>query len=125
MLALFLWPRGSPSMSTRPPDGSSRPRTTRSSVVLPAPFGPMIPAKSPLPRENVTSLSTSRPPRRTPMLSSASRGGRVADAAAICSAASFVIAFLAARSSQVLGRDVVHDRLLQVLHLGQHPALVG
>ena len=29
---------------------------TRSSVVLPAPFGPMIPVNSPLPSENETSL---------------------------------------------------------------------
>src|ERR1700753_2967672 len=95
--------RGSPSTSTRPPDASVIPRMTRSSVVLPAPFGPMIPVKSPFSSEKVTSLSTWRPPRRTPMPSSVSNG---------------------MGASQVLRRDFVGNRFAQVLHLGLHPGLV-
>src|SRR5580698_3468616 len=125
MADLLLLSTGSPLTSTWPPDGSSSPRMTRSRVVLPAPLGPMIPVNSPLRSEKVTSLSTWRPPRRTPMSSSVSRSGCVACAAATRCAASFVKTDLTGtHSSQVLGRDLVRDRLAQVLHLGQHPGLV-
>src|ERR1700722_9439311 len=125
MADLLLLSTGSPSMSTRPPDGSSSPRITCSRVVLPAPLGPMIPVNSPLRSEKVTSLSTWRPPSRTPMSSSVSRSGWVACAAATRCGASFVMTDLTGtRSSQVLGRDPVRDRLAQVLHLGPHPSLV-
>src|SRR3984885_7834990 len=125
MAALFLLFTGSPSVRTSPPGRSSRPRMTRSRVVLPAPFGPMIPVNSPLRSENVTAVSAWRPPRRTPMSSSVSRSGCVACAAATRCAVSFVKADLTGtHSSQMLGRDLVRDRLAQVLHLGPHPSLV-
>src|ERR1700728_1929139 len=125
MADLLLLSTGSPLMRTWPPDGSSRPRMTRSRVFLPAPLGPMMPVNSPLRSEKVTSLSTWRPPRRTPMSSSVSRSGWGARAAASRCGASFVMTDLTGtRSSQVLGRDLVRDRLAQVLHLGPHPSLV-
>src|ERR1700722_11285109 len=125
MADLLLLSTGSPLTSTLPPDGSSSPRMTRSRVVLPAPLGPMIPVNSPLRSEKVTSLSTWREPRRTPMSSSVSRSGCVACGAATRCTASFVKTDLTGtHSSQVLGRDLVRYRLAQVLHLGQHPSLV-
>ena len=65
-----------------------RPRITRNSVVLPAPFEPIRPVNSPARIEKLTSSSTVRPPSRTvtPSTRSASRGSAAAGASVLTSA---------------------------------------
>ncbi len=56
-------PRCSPRLrETRPWSGSSRPATTRSSVVLPSPLRPTTPMRSPAPTPRLTSASSGRTP---------------------------------------------------------------
>ena len=52
-------------MSTWPASGRMKPHKTFSSVVLPAPFGPMTPTTSPGATVSDTALSAVRPPKRT------------------------------------------------------------
>ena len=56
-----------PASSTSPSFGARTPEITSKSVVLPAPFGPMIPRTSPLLASMLTALSTVMPPKRTVM----------------------------------------------------------
>ena len=49
-----------PSTSTTPSDGSRIPASTWSSVLLPAPLGPMTPSDSPWTTENVASRSAQK-----------------------------------------------------------------
>src|SRR5205823_9533443 len=63
-----IWWAGRPSMRWSPsrmvpPPGRKRPETTLSSVVLPAPFGPMRPWTSPSPTVKVTPSRARTPPK--------------------------------------------------------------
>lgn len=53
---------GSPASSTFPAEGACMPEMTPKSVVLPEPFGPMMPRISPGWTVSVTSSSTLGPP---------------------------------------------------------------
>src|ERR1700729_3681641 len=53
-----------PSKMMAPELAGVTPQTVLTSVVLPAPFGPIRPSTSPLPTENVTSRSACRPLNR-------------------------------------------------------------
>src|SRR5215211_4196943 len=55
----------SPAMRTEPRAGFTRPVRTLKKVVLPAPFGPMMPCNSPGSTANEMSSSTTRSPKRT------------------------------------------------------------
>ena len=60
----FRGERGRPSTDTWPPVGRCRPRITRSSVVLPAPLGPISPVNSPAWTVKLTSSRICRPAKR-------------------------------------------------------------
>src|SRR6185312_6911688 len=60
-----FWVRSTPSSTTRPPTGLRIPETTSKSVVLPAPFGPMMPTTSPASARMLTSSRATIPPKRT------------------------------------------------------------
>ena len=51
-----------PSSVALPSSAASTPFSTLNSVVLPAPFGPMMPRISPLPTEKLTWLTARNPP---------------------------------------------------------------
>ena len=57
------FPAGRPKTRTVPAVGRSSPSTSRSSVVLPPPFGPAIATNSPAPTASETSSSTRTPAR--------------------------------------------------------------
>jgi hypothetical protein len=52
--------KSTPSMVTRPDDGSSSPSTTSMSVLLPAPVGPITPTEAPHGMASVTRSRTGR-----------------------------------------------------------------
>ena len=54
-----------PARTTRPSLGWRTPEMTSKSVVLPAPFGPMMPSTSPALASRLTSLNAAMPPKRT------------------------------------------------------------
>ena len=54
-----------PARTTRPSLGSRTPEMTSKSVVLPAPFGPMMPSTSPALASRLTPLNAAMPPNRT------------------------------------------------------------
>src|SRR5262245_41165131 len=54
---------GSPASRAEPASAESTPFSTLKSVVLPAPFGPMIPTISPSATAKLTSLTAFRPPK--------------------------------------------------------------
>src|SRR3954468_13539159 len=54
-------------MVSVPVVGFTKPQTTLNSVVLPAPFGPMIPRMRPGGADRETSSSAMSPPKRTPI----------------------------------------------------------
>ena len=68
-------PAGAPCRRTWPPSGSSRRLSSRSSVVLPAPDGPVSAVHAPAGIWQVTSSSSSVPPRRTVTCSRANSAG--------------------------------------------------
>ena len=66
------------AVCTRPSSGSSSPAAIRSRVVLPAPFGPTRPTRSPAPTTRSTPPKRRRPPKPLPMDSRrSSTGGRL------------------------------------------------
>ena len=65
----------SPPKRTDPADGAVNPVTTSSSVVLPAPFGPIRPTTSPGSTAKLISSSATTPPNRTVMSATSSRAG--------------------------------------------------
>ena len=60
-----------PSNRTSPTFGGTKPEITPNSVVLPAPFGPMMPTISPFATEKLIEFSATTPPKRfvTPSIS--------------------------------------------------------
>src|SRR5438309_1427856 len=59
-------PTSRPSKTTRPPAARKYPPMTLKSVVLPAPFGPMLPKWAPLRTASLTARTALRPPKRSP-----------------------------------------------------------
>ena len=60
-----------PAKTTRPPSGATVPVAMPNSVVLPAPFGPMMPSASPSPSARSISFATTTAPKRLEIFSSA------------------------------------------------------
>ena len=58
-----------PSNSTRPESGATVPVIMPNSVVLPAPFGPMMPSASPSPSERSMPFATTTAPKRLEIFS--------------------------------------------------------
>src|SRR5579859_4437166 len=63
-----------PPYSTRPPSGATLPLTMPNSVVLPAPFGPMMPSASPSPSTRSMASAITIAPKRLLTFSSARSG---------------------------------------------------
>src|SRR5215472_5467171 len=63
-----------PAKSTRPASGRTLPLTMPNSVVLPAPFGPMMPSASPSPSARSMASATTMAPKRLLTFSSARSG---------------------------------------------------
>src|SRR5579872_7033453 len=66
-----------PAKSTRPPSGATLPLMMPNSVVLPAPFGPMMPSASPAPSARSMRSATTIAPKRLPTFSSARIGALI------------------------------------------------
>src|SRR3981189_2842883 len=64
-----------PSNTTRPPSGATVPVMIPNSVVLPAPFGPMMPSASPSPSARSIRSAMTIAPKRLEILSRARMGG--------------------------------------------------
>ena len=71
---VFLPSIGSPASWAEPASADSTPFSTLNSVVLPAPFGPMMPRISPSAIEKLTSLTAFRPPKARDRFSTSSSG---------------------------------------------------
>src|SRR5262244_2154518 len=70
-----------PASRAEPSSGGSTPFSTLKSVVLPAPFGPMIPRISPSAIEKLTSLTAFKPPNVRDTFSTSRSGPSVRSAA--------------------------------------------
>src|SRR6516225_1954142 len=70
-----------PSNRMRPPSAVSDPETQLISVVLPEPFGPMSPNRSPAFTERLTPLRAVKPPNRLTRPSTSSRAPAIASVA--------------------------------------------